>query len=143
MDPLIEERRPKQSFIVRLLWQMAAALIILLLTDLIHYEIRPLNSVDTVGGALILALSCFPGVVIGHAIIGIQRRLGDDDPDVPVAALICALLWFVYLFRALTLLIGLPGLSNWMEGGVDALVEGIEWLDPDKLGNWLFGLARF
>jgi hypothetical protein len=141
MDAPTEERRPKQSFIVRLLRQLAAALVILLLTGLIHYQVRPLNSVDTAGGAFILALSCFPGIIIGYAIVAIQRRSGDDDPDVPVAALICALLWFVYLFRGLTLLLGLPGLSNWIEGPVDVLVKGIEWMDPDKLGNWLFGLA--
>ena len=141
MAELDHEHPPKQSLVVKLLWQIAAAVVIVFLTDLIHYHVHSLRSVHTFSGALIVAVSFLPGVIIGYLIVWIQRKSGEEEPDVPVAGVICALLWFVYLFRALTILVGLPALSNWMGGPSDFLINGLEWLDPEKLGNWLLSLV--
>ena len=134
-------QKGRLSTFVKLLGQLVAAVLAFVLADLIHYEIHPLTSINTVGGALVVAFSYLPGVLIGYLVIWIEQKAGEDDPDVPVAAVICGLLWFVYLFRALTLLVGLPGLSNWTQAPAELLVRILEWLDPVKLGQWFSGLV--
>jgi hypothetical protein len=116
--------KPRSLFI-----QILAGALALLVEGAINYKVYPINQIDTVWGALVVAFSFWPGMLIAYASIGIQRWAGEKEPDVPAAAAICAMLWFIYLFRALTLAIGLPMLSNWTQWPVDVLVNFFESLD--------------
>ena len=104
--------------------QVLVGALALWVEGLIHYTLHPLNAVNTAGGALIVAFSYWPGMLIGYVSIWLQRKVDPDEPpDTPAAAAICALLWFIYLFRAFTLLIHLPSLSNWTEIPANWLVR--------------------
>ncbi len=106
--------------------QAVAALAALLVTGAIHYHVHPLTEVNTVLGALAVAFSFWPGMILGYLVLALKRSRGENEPEVPAAAGICAMLWFVYLFRALTLLVHLPGLSNWTQAPVEWLVSVFE-----------------
>jgi hypothetical protein len=96
---------------------------------LIHYHVYPITEVNTAKGALIVAFSFWPGMLLGYASVWFQANLaGEEDPDPSAAAALCAFLWFVYLFRAATLAIGLPALSNWTQAPVGWIVGIFEWL---------------
>src|SRR6185437_7697969 len=94
-----------------------------IVTKAIHYHVHPLTEINTVLGALAVAFSFWPGMILGYLVLALKRSRGEKEPDVPAAAGICAMLWFVYLFRALTLLIHLPVLSNWTQAPVGWLVN--------------------
>lgn len=100
----------------------------LTIEGLIHYQVYPITEVNTVKGALIVAFSFWPGMLVGYASMWIQANVvGEEDPDPSAAAALCALLWFVYLFRAATLLIGMPVLSNWTQAPVEWIVGLFEF----------------
>lgn len=112
---------------LKFLAQVLGGALALLVEGAIHYEIHPINAVNTVKDALIVAFSFWPGVIVGYLAVWIQRHLAkDEEPDAPAAAALCALMWFVYLFRALTLAVGLPVLSNWTQSPVTWLVRFFE-----------------
>ncbi len=73
-----------------------------------------------------MAFSFWPGMILGYLAMSIDRSGGENESTPPAASAICALLWFVYLFRALTLLIGLPILSNWTEVPINLIVRFFE-----------------
>ena len=111
-----------------LLAQFIGFFLALTIEGLIHYHVYPITEVNTVKGALIVAFSFWPGMLIGYTSMWIQANVaGEKDPDPSVAAALCALLWFVYLFRAATLLIGLPVLSNWTQAPVGWIVSLFEF----------------
>ena len=96
---------------------------------LIHYQVYPITEVNTVKGALIVAFSFWPGMILGYFSMWIQKTVaGEEDPDPSAVAALCALLWFVYLFRAATLAVGLPVLSNWTQAPVTWIVNFFEFL---------------
>jgi hypothetical protein len=112
----------------RFLAQVFGGALALLVEGAIHYEIHPINAIDTAKDALIVAFSFWPGMLVGYLSIWIQKHVAKDDaPDAPAAAALCALMWFVYLLRALTLVIGLPSLSNWTQTPVNWLVRFFEF----------------
>jgi hypothetical protein len=133
--------RKKPSILARILWQLLAVTVAVAGAGLVQYHVQPLTSVNTVGGALLVAVSFIPGMLVGGAAVWFQKRARIEEPDVPAASAICSLLWFVYLFRAATLLIGLPVLSNWAQKPVEILVKILEFMDPDKLAHWFAGLT--
>jgi hypothetical protein len=106
--------------------QIATGTLAGVVTGAIHYQVHPITEIDTFGHALAVAFSFWPGMLIGYLGIYIERVGGEEEPDVPAAAAICAFLWFAYLFRAITLLIGLPVLSDWTQGPVNWLVKFFE-----------------
>src|SRR5258708_20078500 len=107
----------------RLLGKVFGGALALLVEGAIHYEIHPINAIDTAKDALIVAFSFWPGMLVGYLAIWIQKHIAkDEEPDAPAAAALCAAMWFVYLFRALTLAVGLPSLSNWTQTPVNWLV---------------------
>jgi hypothetical protein len=111
----------------RFLAQVSGGALALLVEGAIHYEIHPINAVNTATGALIVAFSFWPGMLVGYLSIWIQRHIAkDEEPDTPAAAALCAAMWFVYLFRALTLAVGLPALSNWTQAPVNWMVRFFE-----------------
>jgi|GEM_PF-5120358 hypothetical protein len=111
-----------------LLAQFIGFFLALTIEGLIHYHVYPITEVNTVKGALIVAFSFWPGMFIGYLSMWIQANVaGEKDPDPSAAAALCALLWFVYLFRAATLLIGLPVLSNWTQAPVGWIVSLFEF----------------
>lgn len=105
---------------------VVATAIAILVTGLIHYKVHDLTEIDTFWGAIGVAFSFWPGMILGYLAMAIERIGGKEEPTPPAAAAICALLWFVYLFRALTLLIGLPVLSNWTAVPVSLIVKFFE-----------------
>lgn len=109
--------------------QFAGIFLALLVEGLIHYKVYPITEVNTVRGALLVAFSFWPGMLLGYLSMWIQRKLADDEnPDPSAAAALCALLWFVYLFRAATLALGVPALSNWTQAPVGWIVRFFEFL---------------
>ena len=111
---------------LRLLFQVAALLATAFVLQLIDYKIHPLSDVNTFWGAIAVAFSFLPGILLGYLALSLQRvatREKAENQDPPTPALICSLLWFVYLFRAATLLIHLPALSNWTQAPVEAIVR--------------------
>lgn len=111
--------------------QTAALTVTFFVVRFISYKIHPLSDVNTFWGAIVVAFSFWPGILLGYLALHIQRiaRPNENEPqEVPVAAAICSMLWFVYLFRALTLLIHLPVLSNWTQVPVELLVRFFEAL---------------
>jgi len=112
---------------LKLLAQIFAGALALLVEGAIHYKIHPINEVSTATGAVIVAFSFWPGMIVGYVAVLIQRHLAkDEETDAPAAAALCGVMWFVYLFRALTLVIGLPVLSNWTQAPVNWLVRFFE-----------------
>ncbi len=111
---------------IRFIAQVVAGALAGIVTGAIHYKVHPLTEINTVGSAIAVAFSFWPGMIIGYLAIQIERIGGEDEPSPPAAAAICALLWFVYLFRATTLLIGLPVLSDWTQAPVEWLVRFFE-----------------
>jgi hypothetical protein len=111
----------------RFLAQILGGALALLVEGAIHYEIYPLTSINTARDAVIVAFSFWPGIIVGYLSVWIQKHLAkEEEPDVPVAAALCSVMWFIYLFRALTLAVGLPSLSNWTEAPVHWLVHFFE-----------------
>jgi hypothetical protein len=109
-----------KRFLIR--WALIA--LALLVEGVISYQFHPLNAVNTPRDALIVAFSYWPGMLIGYLSIWLQRKATpEEDPDTPAAAAICAVLWFVYAFRALTLLIHARWLSNWTEAPANWIVK--------------------
>jgi hypothetical protein len=107
--------------------QIFAGALALLVEGIIHYDVHPITEVNTVKDALLVAFSFWPGIIVGYAAIWIETRLARwREPEPPAAAALCAVLWFVYLFRAATLLIGLPVLSDWTQQPVNWLVRFFE-----------------
>lgn len=107
--------------------QVVGGALALLVEGAIHYEVHPITAVNTVRGALAVAFSFWPGMLVGYVVVWINTHVaGDEHPDAPAAAALCAVLWFVYLFRAATLLIGLPILSDWTQAPVNWLVKFFE-----------------
>ena len=114
---------------MKFLIQFVGLFLALSIEGLIHYQVFPITEVNTAMGALMVAFSFWPGMIIGYLSMWVQRTVaGDDNPDPSAAAALCALLWFVYLFRAATLLVGLPGLSNWTQAPVSWIVSLFEWM---------------
>jgi len=112
---------------IRFFGQVLAGALAMIIEGLIHYKVHPINEVNTVKDAFIVAFSFWPGMLIGYLVIWIQRHLArDEEPEAPAAAALCAVLWFVYLLRALTLLMGLPVLSNWTQQPVTWIVKFFE-----------------
>lgn len=111
---------------LKLIAQIVTGTLAGIVTGAIHYQVHSITEIDTFGNALAVAFSFWPGMLMGYLGIYIERLGGEEEPDVPAAAAICAFLWFIYLFRAITLLIGLPALSNWTEGPVNWLVKFFE-----------------
>lgn len=112
---------------LKLLAQIAGGALALLVEGAIHYQIHPINTVNTAKDAVIVAFSFWPGMIVGYLAVWIQQNLAkDEEADAPAAAALCALMWFVYLFRALTLVLGLPMLSNWTQSPVNWLVRFFE-----------------
>lgn len=108
--------------------QVAGFFLALTVEGLIHYKIYPITEVNTVMGALIVAFSFWPGMILGYFSMWLQTAFaGEEDPDPSAAAALCAFLWFVYLFRAATLAIGLPGLSDWTQTPVNWIVKFFEF----------------
>lgn len=105
--------------------QIATGTLAGIVTGAIHYRVHPITEINTFGSAIGVAFSFWPGMLIGYLAIYIER--GEKEPDVPAAAAICAFLWFVYLFRAITLLVGLPILSDWTHAPVNWLVKFFEF----------------
>lgn len=113
--------------LLKFLAQVLGGALALLVEGAIHYQIHPISAVGTAKDALIVAFSFWPGMLVGYLAIWIQRLSAkDEEPDAPVASVLCALMWFVYLFRALTLAVSLPSLSNWTQTPVDWLVRFFE-----------------
>jgi hypothetical protein len=111
----------------RFLAQTIGAALVVIVEATIHYKIHPITAVNTPRDAIIVAFSFLPGVFIAYASIWLQQRItSDDEPEVPAAGALCSVMWFVYVFRALTLAIGLPGLSNWTEAPVNWTVRFFE-----------------
>ena len=111
----------------RVLIHIFGGILATILTGVIHYNVHAITEINTFWSAVAVAFSFWPGMLIGYLVIYLKERGGDDDPAPPVTAVICALFWFVYLFRAATLLIGLPILSNWTQKPVDLLVKFFEF----------------
>lgn len=114
---------------MRFLAQCIGFFLALLVEGLIHYKVYPITEVNTVRGALIVAFSFWPAMLVGYLSVWLQRKIaGEEEPDPPAAAALCAVLWFVYLFRAITLAVGVPALSNWTESPVRWIVKFFEFL---------------
>lgn len=115
--------------VLRFFGQLTGSVLAFLAERAIHYKIHPFTSVDTVKDALIVAFSFWPGILIAYLSMWIATTLGGEkDVDAPAAGAICSMLWFVYLFRAITLLIHLPGLSNWTEAPAVWIAKSFEWV---------------
>jgi len=93
----------------------------------LHYDIHPITDINTSIGALFVAFSFWPGMIVGYFAMWVWKHWAkDEEPEPPAAAALYAVLWFIYLFRALTLFIGLPVLSNLTQVPVDWLVKIFE-----------------
>ena len=108
--------------------QLAGFVLALTVEGLIHYQIYPITEVNTAKGALIVAFSFWPGMILGYFSMWIQKTIaGEEYPDPSAASALCALLWFVYLFRAAPLALGLPVLSEWTQTPVNWIVNIFEF----------------
>jgi hypothetical protein len=103
--------------------QVVAGILATVVTGVIHYKVHPLTEIDTFGNAVAVAFSFWPGLIVAHIAIYIGRIVGEDELKLSVASEACALLWFVYLFRAGTLLLELPVLSDWTRVPVNIIVR--------------------
>jgi len=56
--------------------------------------VHPITEVNTVAGALAVAFSFWPEMLVGSLAIWINTHLaGEEHPDAPAAAALCAVLW--------------------------------------------------
>jgi hypothetical protein len=122
MPTVTEGLMKAKSFFI----QVLAGILACFVTGVIHFKVQPITKINTTANAVAVAFSFWPGLIVGHIAIYFGRLIGEDELKLSVASEICALLWFVYLFRAATLLLGLPILSNWTQAPVNLLVKFFE-----------------
>ena len=110
------------TMFMKLASQLSGGALALLVTGAIHYHLHSLTAINTFGHALVVSFSFWPGMFLGYLAMKVVRFSGLNESPPSVASAICAFFWFIYLFRAITLLVKMPQLSNWTEGPVFWLV---------------------